>query len=544
MESNSSAQTSGRFAWQFCYWAALVVIFGWAAWQRFTLPLDPIADPDTWGYLSPALRKLTGAAFGHTNGRNFLYPGFVFLLLRGFGDFRAITIAQHFLGLVAGGLLLLTWWRARVLLPNRRLAGAAHDALGLIGAAIFLFAGETIHLEMQLRPEAVCAFLVSLNIWLFLQFIASCFVEDRPTAATLYGIALIFSAILLASVRPSFMLLAIVAVTPVAIFFFRRDRVRQKLAIVIGGVLSAALLLVPEHILSRNDEKTRTFLPATLFTIHANLIRDQMADDLQRGAQLPYPREWLEHVYAALNSEIAKSAAAEESRYHVGTGFSPDYLMYQPASIAAQLRAEFRGDIGALCAFYRFYYWRIWRYRPLLVLQKIGRQMSIFYALRCPAYYRAKALPLAIEYERAGKSLDTPAYQKTWAAYAPAVEFMHRTAALARSAPVIEQRAYVRKVLGLLAATYLPLLLVSVGLSALVLSRQTHRRRFGWLAVLAVLLFSYNLAACLEVAVIHLLEYSRYVTVQMYFTMLAQFFAFWFVAEMVLETRRSLFVKK
>src|SRR5207249_7289152 len=74
---------------QLAYWSAVAVIFVWAAWLRFRLPLDPIADHGTWGYLSPALRKLTGAEFGHTYGRNFIYPGFIYLLLLGFGDFRA-----------------------------------------------------------------------------------------------------------------------------------------------------------------------------------------------------------------------------------------------------------------------------------------------------------------------------------------------------------------------------------------------------------------------------------------------------------------------
>src|ERR1700745_1500822 len=83
-----------------CYCATVAFTFAWAVWQRFKLPLNPIADPDTWGYLSPALRKLTGAEFGHTNGRIFIYPGFLYQLLRVFRDFRAITIAQHFLGLV------------------------------------------------------------------------------------------------------------------------------------------------------------------------------------------------------------------------------------------------------------------------------------------------------------------------------------------------------------------------------------------------------------------------------------------------------------
>ncbi len=164
--------------WPWCYWLAVVAIFAMAAWQRFVLPLDPIADPDTWGYLSPALRKLLGAEFGHTHGRNFVYPGFVFLVLRVFGDFRAIVIAQHFLGLVAGAILLLTWRRSRALVPDSRIGRFTHDCLGLIPVAIFLFAGEPIRFEMQLRPEGLAAFLIGITLYFALRFIISCFLEE------------------------------------------------------------------------------------------------------------------------------------------------------------------------------------------------------------------------------------------------------------------------------------------------------------------------------------------------------------------------------
>src|SRR5206468_11675958 len=110
--------------------------FGLASWQRFALPPDPIIDPDTWGYLLPALRKLIGVEFGHTSGRNFIYPGFLFLLLRAFGDFRAITVAQHFLGLLAGGILLLTWQRVRVFVAHPRVGSVGYNALGLLAAAV------------------------------------------------------------------------------------------------------------------------------------------------------------------------------------------------------------------------------------------------------------------------------------------------------------------------------------------------------------------------------------------------------------------------
>ena len=48
----------GSQPWQLFYWSMVILLFAWATWQRFALPLDPIVDPDTWGYLSPALRNV------------------------------------------------------------------------------------------------------------------------------------------------------------------------------------------------------------------------------------------------------------------------------------------------------------------------------------------------------------------------------------------------------------------------------------------------------------------------------------------------------
>src|SRR5262245_40439325 len=108
-------QSSGRplatKAGQLAYWSAVAVIFALASWLRFRLPLEPIVVPN---YLLPALKKLAGAEFGEIHlGRTIIYPGFVYLLVRVFGDFRAITITQNLLGLLAGGVFLLTWRRIR-----------------------------------------------------------------------------------------------------------------------------------------------------------------------------------------------------------------------------------------------------------------------------------------------------------------------------------------------------------------------------------------------------------------------------------------------
>src|SRR6185436_13106836 len=179
LASNQSFRLREDSLWRLFYWTLLALLFAGAVWQRFKIPLDPIADPDTWGYLSPALRKLTGAEFGHTNGRNFLYPGFIYLILSVCGDFRAIPFVQHLLGLMAGVFFLLTWRRLRIFVPKSLVGSSLYSTLGLAGATIYLFAAETTRIETQLRPEGICGFLISINLYVLIQVVGCGFVERR-----------------------------------------------------------------------------------------------------------------------------------------------------------------------------------------------------------------------------------------------------------------------------------------------------------------------------------------------------------------------------
>src|ERR1700730_2482863 len=140
------------------YWVALAALFAWGTWVRIQAPLEPIADPDVWGYLSPAVSKLIGSGFSHS-GRNFVYPGFLYLLLRVAGDFRAIVLVQHALGLLAGGVMVLIWQRARGLIGGRQFPAAVHRWFSLLPVGIYLFAADTIRHELQIRPESICGFL-------------------------------------------------------------------------------------------------------------------------------------------------------------------------------------------------------------------------------------------------------------------------------------------------------------------------------------------------------------------------------------------------
>ena len=536
--SNQLSSARANSLWPIYYWTALGLVFVWAAWQRFSLPLTLIADPDTWGYLSPALRKLTGAEFGHTQGRNFLYPGFLYLILSAFGDFRAIGIVQHLLGLAAGAILLLTWRRLRIFVPNSLVDPRFHDVIGLAGIAIYLLAADTVRIETQLRPEGVCGFLISVNLYFTAQFVACSFLQRRRTAALVCGIALVLTCLLLASVRPNFWFSAIVVLVPVAAFFLRRGWWPQKTALAAAIILSGILVLWPERVLSRKDQASQTFLPTMLFVIHADLIRDQMAADFKENASLPYPRDWLEGVYTRLNAEIAKSETKYPGHYR-SLKFDPEYLWFEPSSITTQLRREFGRDVSGLCAFYRFYYWRTWQREPLRALQKVVRQFSIYYFPKCPAYNSMKFWLLTDAYEQGISTLDSEDYRKVAASYPAAADFALRVRSLARDAPVVEQTRLIRVILSILAVSYLRMILLALVVSAVIFCRPARWKRLRWLVALVLFGCAYNASSVLEVAIVNSLEVQRYITVQMFATLLTQLLVLWLILEFVLDIRQE-----
>jgi hypothetical protein len=128
-------------------------------------------------------------------------------------------------------------------------------------------------------------------------------------------------------------------------------------------------------------------------------------------------------------------------------------------------------------------------------------------------------------------------YRETLTAYPPALDWMRRTESLSRSAPVVLQPRPIQGLLVLPGSTYLPLTLLALGLSGVVFSQGERRRQLGWCALLVSFALLYNAISCLEVAIINSLEIRRYMTVQLFPVIFAQFLALWFVLEFFLERR-------
>jgi hypothetical protein len=258
---------------------------------------------------------------------------------------------------------------------------------------------------------------------------------------------------------------------------------------------------------------------------------------LAKNVSLPYPRDRLERLYLALRTEIEKSRTARQYAFH-SLGFDADFLMYDPNSIAVQARREFRGDVAALCAFYRFYYGRIWEKRPLQVLAKVARQMQIFYLPYCRAYDPRISRKLGGEYQYSVVSLSDPICRKVWMGYPPAVDFMNRTEELGRRELRFRQPLLLPLIpiaVLLMSISYSTSLAVALVLAVIVALTSGRWRRLHLIAALVVFSFSFNAACCLEVAIINSLEIRRYMTVQMYSTLLAQLFGLWFILEFVVQ---------
>src|SRR5947209_5856158 len=314
---------SAKFAQAFRlgYFLLLALIFYSAAVTRFKLPGLPIAGRDAWGYFHPAVSKFAGGEFVHTFGRNFVYPGFLFAILRLTGSLRAIGFVQHLLGLATGALLVACWQRLQRFV--RVVPKSIYALAGLAVAAIYLRSSRPIQFEQDLRPEAITPFFAILNILLSLVFFEQRFGKGPSRRAAITASLLLINSVVLAALKTSFLVTIFFGVVPVLVALLdRRETNRHRVAVTLAGVLWAAGILIPESILAKSDPLARGFLPESLFSIHANLIVQQMDDDVARGDCGHYSCDLLATVAADLHQETA--ASWQFNQVYRSFGFDPD----------------------------------------------------------------------------------------------------------------------------------------------------------------------------------------------------------------------------
>ncbi len=523
-------QANQTALWKISYFVIAVFLFSVAAQKRFSWPQVPLADNDP-GYLWPALIKLNGGVFLHIQGLNFLYPGLVYLVLRTCGDFRAISVIQHFLGLVAGALFLATWSRLADFFSKPRLNRIAHEAIGLWGAAIYLLSNTPILLEMRIRSDALCMFFEALVFWLIIQFFYYRVVLPDAPKAIIYAAAGVISAFLLASLKPSFTLMACFAVAPVIwLTLNAKWKLTPKVTFFCITVPIIAALTLTEHHLRRNDQAVKTFLPETLFVIHANIIQAQMAADLKNDKTDGYPREWLQVASDDLKKEIERSR--HQHPFPV-LGFQPNYLMNGSDSLLDHWDHQLGEE--PFLRFLHYWYWHSMVKRPLAFAEEITRQLEVFYSTNCPAFRTYKILRLSSSAYAARFSAVSDSQTSTLLLHSKAgSDFLERTNQLRFADIVIRQDKRVRAWDALCARTYLAIFLLSVPLAGWFLFRRRGAEHSQWPAFLVLFLYSANFGNVLGISIIHTMEVNRYSMVLFITALLAQLYAIRWLLEIAL----------
>ena len=522
------------------YLVLAAVTLSWGAYKRFQIPQAPTVDPDIRGYLGPALVALTGKAFVHLGGRSFPYPAFVLLLLRLFGDFRAISIVQHILGVAAGAVTLLAWNAFVRLAPPGGIPRELARYIGLGPAAIYLGSATAIRFELEIRPEAIFPFFAILTLFISFLFIDARFIRRHSSAIWLGGLN-VFLAGLLYLLRPSFGVATIFSTAPVWLsLVLPGAKAREKSKLLALAILpTVLLLLLPEHILKRSDVWGRQFVPETLFTIHAGLILDQMSHDLATNASTPYPRDILQSAHDLLQTDIRKAASTTTLKPFPTLGYDPQYLMYD--SFCVEFAKMTGWDPAALNQFYLYYYRRAAVQQPLAMLRKVIGQMRIFYCSKVPVYRLAQTLDLTDEYALSpGLITKGIPYGMT---YPPLVPYFQECANLGNTGAAILQIKRLTEWTRLFSAHYLDLLLVAL-ISPLVLICCPFRRHLLWAVAGLWLAYSYNFGSCLTIAIVHSLELTRYTRVQLIYTVFAQCAAIYFLLETITYGVRLLVTRR
>ena len=503
---------------------AVAAIFVCAIWKRAQLPAEPFFTRDSWGYVAPSFSVLSGGEFTHVHRRESFYPAILLGILKIWEDCRAITVAQHTLGILSGVLMLIAWGRLLFFLPRGGLPGA--QAAGVVMTALYLLSSNVIGYEHRLRPEAVTPFFIGLSFVLTLEFIRFRFFEKNPARHLLAGSALLINTFLLFMLRPAYGVTVGFATLPVWISLFeRREPWLRKGALVIPALCLIAVLFRYEKRREAGDDEGNMFLHATLFTIHANLIADQMQADLAGNEPLHHDRPYLATVHRHLREEIEKSRA--HGRYP-SLGFDPDYLMYRP-SIREELGRDFK-DPAQLRAFFTYWYLRTVQKQPLAIVKKIMVQMSLFYTPGGAYRGLLKEEAISGNYENSVKAY-VAQEEKLGQNLALGTRYLATSKELSTGNVFMRDPLPARIVIQTLSMLYPFVFLLVLVLLALRCFSEKWRAFPLILPLIVLLFYSYNLGNCLTTSILHSLQILRYTHTQFFFTLFSEIAGIWLLIE-------------
>lgn len=361
------------------YVSLALVLIGvlWGIKQRSGLPAVPVLNPDSWGYLRPALLWLGGAGFQETFGRNWLYSAVLASAVKLSGSLSSIVSLQHFLGLLGAPLIWLTVRVWLSIFPKRSdLCYGVAVILAAIAAFVYVLSTTQIQFELTVGPEGVLAFFVLLTLIAALVYFRARWLSCQTWPAVVSGAASLFLGYSLVQLKPSWSL----ALIPISMLLLAGGFGRAKRSLRFVPALGALFLVVamgifPRLLGFRHDLDSRTFLPFNLVDIHATQIVQNAERHHLIGALGTLSDDTEVRFYKELQQAWNQSRAVPVRN---GTlGFDYNYLMFTK-DFPRGFKAENKLTDKAMISLCYTAYWRTWRESPDAMVAKIIKQIGLF----------------------------------------------------------------------------------------------------------------------------------------------------------------------
>ncbi len=370
-------------------WVVLVVLLIGAARLRLSIAPVAISEWDSWGWLKPALGWIGGLGFREEYEREWLYGAFIAGALRMTGSFAGYVMIQQILGLAAGVLMWLTWRWWISLFPKNILLEIASTFIGLGVIGLYLFNPISRALETAIRPEAIMPFVAFGQLFAITAYCKYRWHDPRPIPAIIAGALSILLAAAMYVLKPNWLLSVPTTTLPVFLGMFGSGlpRLHRFATPAAGFALVFLFLWLPDKLLFQRSTATRVVLPMTLFTIHADIIRESMAGELLAPETPAERRAFLAGFLPALDRDLA--SAKGEKIYYKRLGFDPDYLMYR-ATLFPTLRDKNQMSPADLAAFCKGSFLSAVRRQPLLYARKVLWQMEYFFRPDDGTFFRKR----------------------------------------------------------------------------------------------------------------------------------------------------------
>jgi hypothetical protein len=482
--------------------AAVAIMLG-ALIVRARLPVIPLADGDSWGYLRPALSWLSGFGFQQTYGRDWLYSALLAGTLKISGDFCAITYVQRFLGL-AGIIIFWLAWRSwlRLLPPYKPQWRWVCCFLALTVLALYALSSQQALLENTIRPEGMLAFFEMSYLYCLISFFAARWRSRRTGSAIVFGAATLAVSYVVLLLKPSWgFAFACTFLCIVAGAFGGSPRLLRLGPLLGGGAACTLIFFLPKLLNFQKD--AQLFLPFTLVCIHAPQILETRTNAVSPGTHNSGVPDSL--FYEELGKAY-RSAQAQHDHYRT-LGFYTDYIQYQSGFFDTIMQKEGWNDREIAAACYSAYF-RAWRQNPLSMVRKIWKQVPLFLFPRAGDFY-STTRSIDLNHEIAASRLFlpedrlSPDVQKIYQSYLQRLEIPTSGPSHPLGFPILSKLAFY-----LARISFWMQLAFFAALGAICLSGHGRAWRLAGLTIVAVLAATYG--NVFTIAVVHSLDVIRY----------------------------------